>query len=243
VVNADAAALASGALGADVRAAAPPQPAATRSLSAVTWTLKSETEGFPLVRHNVFFSDDYTAEFNDILKDGTLPRQPTIYVCAQDRADDSPAGAAAERLLVLVNAPANGDHAPLDERDLRTCEKQVSDHLARCGLALSQGLETAAITTPAGFNALFPASGGALYGPATHGWAAAFKRPGSKTRIPHLYQAGGGAHPGAGVPMAAISGRLAAQQLVSDHASTVRSVRGATLGGMSTRLATTAKTA
>lgn len=243
VVNADSAALASGALGAAARAAAPAQPAAGRSLSALTWALRTETRGFPLARHNVFFSADYAAEFDDILRRGRLPRGPTIYVCAQDRGDGEPGVAPADRLLVLVNAPANGDHAPLDETEIRACETQVSAHLARCGLALGQPLETAAITSPTDFNALFPASGGALYGPATHGWAAAFKRPGARTRIPRLYQAGGGAHPGAGVPMAALSGRLAAQQLMRDRALAGRSSRGATPGGMSTHSATTASTA
>ncbi len=243
VVNADSAALASGALGADVRAAAPLQPTASRSLSALTWAIRTEAGGFPLAHHNVFFSADYAAEFDDILKRARLPRAPTIYVCAQDRTDDGPGGAPAERLLVLVNAPANGDRAPLDERDLRACETTVSHHLARCGLALGQPLDTAVITTPTRFNTLFPASGGALYGPATHGWAAAFKRPGAKTRIPRLYQAGGGAHPGAGVPMAALSGRLAAQQLMQDHALACRYHQGATPGGTSTPSATTASTA
>ncbi len=243
VVNADAAALASGVFGDAARAGAPAQPAAARSLSALTWAIQAETRGFPLVRHNVFFSKDYAAEFDDILRRGRLPRAPTIYVCAQDRPDGGPGATSAERLLVLVNAPANGDQAPLDERDLRACERQVSTHLAQCGVALSQPLERAAITTPTAFNALFPATGGALYGPATHGWAAAFKRPGAKTRIPRLYQAGGGAHPGAGVPMAALSGRLAARQLIQDHTSASRFSPGATLGGTSTPSATTADTA
>ena len=87
---------------------------------------------------------------------------------------------------------------------------------------------------------MFPGTGGALYGAATHGWAAAFQRPGAKTRIPGLYLAGGGAHPGAGVPMAALSGRLAAQRLMMDRASTPRCRPGAMFGGTSTRSATTA---
>ena len=89
-------------------------------------------------------------------------------------------------------------------------------------------------TTPADFNRLFPATGGALYGAATHGWNAAFRRPGARTRIPGLYLAGGGAHPGAGVPMAALSGRIAARRLISDRASTRRFHRVAMSGGTST---------
>jgi 1-hydroxycarotenoid 3,4-desaturase len=95
--------------------------------------------------------------------------------------------------------------------------------------------ETTVRTTPAVFNNLFPATGGALYGRASHGWMASFARPGSKTRLPGLYLAGGSVHPGPGVPMAALSGRQAALSVMADFASTHRSLRVAMPGGMSTR--------
>ena len=78
------------------------------------------------------------------------------------------------------------------------------------------------ISTPTDFNRLFPATGGALYGQASHGWKASFNRPGTRTKLPGLYLAGGSVHPGAGVPMAALSGRLAAECVLSDLTSTSR---------------------
>ena len=78
--------------------------------------------------------------------------------------------------------------------------------------------ERIVLTTPTGFEALFPATGGALYGQAVHGWQATFARPGSRTRLPGLYLAGGSTHPGAGVPMATLSGRLAAAAVLGDAA-------------------------
>ncbi len=234
VANADADAIATGAFGASAAKGAPSRPNSTRSLSAVTWALHAKTDGFPLVRHNVFFSGDYRAEFDDILTRSRLPEAPTIYVCAEDRDDDGASVGGAERLLILVNAPANGDRTSLGERELSTCETQVFDRLRRCGLAVGRTTEATKITTPQTFNALFPATGGALYGRATHGWAAAFQRPGARTKLPGLYQAGGGAHPGAGVPMAALSGRLAAARLMKDRASTFPFRRAAIAGGTST---------
>ncbi len=92
------------------------------------------------------------------------------------------------------------------------------------------------------FHQLFPGTGGALYGAASHGWMALFRRSGSISRLPGLYLAGGSVHPGPGVPMAAMSGRLAAETLLAHLDSTSRSRRGATYGGTSTRSATTAGT-
>jgi 1-hydroxycarotenoid 3,4-desaturase len=240
VLNADPNALTVGAFGEAVRRAVTPAERETRSLSAVTWALRAQTSGFPLERHNVFFSGDYAAEFDDLFGRGRLPAAPTIYVCAQDRPA---ASTGPERLFILVNAPARGDQAGLDPQELAACETKVLDHLARAGLTLRPTGDPPVITTPRDFNTLFPATGGALYGRATHGWNAAFQKPGAATRIPGLYLAGGGAHPGAGVPMAALSGRLAAARLIQDLGSAHRSVRGAIVGGISTPSAPMAGTA
>jgi 1-hydroxycarotenoid 3,4-desaturase len=241
VTNADAHARTSGALGEAV--AAPRAVPVKRSLSAVTWSIRATTQGFPLARHNVFFSNDYAAEFDDVFKRNRLPEAPTVYVCAQDRGEPGSDLKGPERLLVLVNAPAQ-DNPPQNEsaaatdRELALCETQVFQFLQACGLAVDRTGDSAIRTTPAMFSALFPATGGALYGQATHGWNAAFARPDARTTTPGLYQAGGGAHPGAGVPMAALSGRLAASALLSDLASARSFHRVATPGGMSMRSAT-----
>ena len=86
VVNADAAAVASGLFGSAARGARRRPPnRRDRSLSALTWAMLAEAEGFPLLRHTVFFSDDYPAEFEDLFTRNRLPAAPTAYICAQDR--------------------------------------------------------------------------------------------------------------------------------------------------------------
>ncbi|MEM9183206.1 MAG: FAD-dependent oxidoreductase, partial [Pseudomonadota bacterium] len=45
-----------------------------------------------------------------------------------------------------------------------------------------------------------------------HGPWGSFTRPGSATPVAGLFLAGGSVHPGAGIPMAAQSGRLAAAE-------------------------------
>jgi 1-hydroxycarotenoid 3,4-desaturase len=239
VVNADAAALVGGLLGGAVVRAVPRQ-AAQRSLSAVTWALRAPTAGFPLLRHNVFFSRDYAAEFSEIFQHGRLPTEPTVYVCAQDRDDAEMELNAPERLFCLVNAPARGDANSPTPAEVARCETRTFSFLERCGLHMQRREAASLTTTPTDFAALFPATGGALYGAAMHGTRAAFQRPTARTAMEGLYLAGGSVHPGAGIPMAALSGRMAAARLMADFASTGRSHQVVMPGGMSMPSAMTA---
>ena len=243
VFNGDASALATHLPAAWRRRAPAPVPVAARSLSAVTWAVNAPTTGIALQRHNVFFDRDYASEFADVFSARRLPAHGTVYVCAQDRLDHTqpPPAGAAERLLMLVNAPADGDRRPFDASETDPCQDRALALLRRCGLTLSlTDPQQLTRRTPADFARLFPGSGGALYGPATHGWMTLFKRPAAHTAVPGLYLAGGTVHPGPGVPMAAMSGRLAAATLMAHLGSTRRSGRVHISGGTSMRSATTA---
>ncbi len=238
ICNADAQAIAAGHFGMSCRHAVAPLPPRMRSLSAMTWAMQVRTSGFPLDRHNVFFSDAANSEFDDIFTHGRLPGRPTLYVCAQDRGDpasDAPPGV--ERLFCLINAPATGDRHDFSSTEIKQCRTRMTAAMNRCGLTLDPpSAET--VTTPNEFADRFPATGGALYGPASHGWMASFRRPGARSRLRGLYLAGGSVHPAPGMPMAALSGRLAAACVIADRASTTGSRRAAMSGGTSMRSAT-----
>ena len=227
VFNGDVSALGRGLLGPAVQRAAPTVPAQRRSLSALTWTAVLPRSSVELLRHNVFFSDDSPREFQQLTAQRRLATQPTVYVCAQDRESHAPA-TDTERLLCLVNAPADGDLRDADaDTAADACEHHMLAQLARCGLTLPWSQAVVKRSTPSDFERRYPGSGGALYGRASHGWQAAFTRAGPRAALPGLYLAGGGVHPGPGVPMAALSGQRAAECAAHDLGLRARRSPGA----------------
>ena len=119
---------------------------------------------------------------------------------------------------MLVNAPADGDRQTWSEDDVMRTRDNALAVLARCGLNLSFKDNDCVSTTPTDWHGRFPGSGGSLYGGASHGIWSSFSRPGAKSKLKGLYLSGGSVHPGPGVPMATLSGRLAARAVIHDIA-------------------------
>lgn len=229
VYNGDVQGLRRGLLGSAAERSVPETKRA--SLSAVTIAAVVRAEGVPLERHNVFFSADYRREFDD-LERGCVPASPTVYLCAQDRAPDRDVREL-ERILVIVNAPSasrGGANVLRGEEEQWTAE--TMRRLKAYGLSLE--VDASVTTTPQTFAARFPGTEGALYGPASVGMWSSFTRGSTRANLKALYLAGGSVHPGAGVPMAVTSGRLAAEAVLADLRSTGRSPRTGMRGGIST---------
>ncbi|GGX69769.1 hydroxyneurosporene desaturase [Tateyamaria omphalii] len=233
----DPRALATGTLGPDTAHIAPQTAKAKRSFSARVLSFAAKPHGPDLAHHNVFFAEDAQSEFNDLMA-GRVPAHPSFYICALDRGQDGDPPQL-ERFEIITNAPATGDTnesatAEDTSEDLSPWLHQITHQMAQHGISFSPTPDTTTITTPQAFGQMFPASLGALYGQTPHGLTAALQRPTAGTQIPNLYLAGGGTHPGAGVPMATLSARHAVEAILSDQISTSRSAPTATRGGMST---------
>lgn len=214
IANVDPASIGAGRLGAAAARAVPGVAALRRSFSAVTWAMLARAVG-PLARRTVAFAEHPTAEYAEIGYRGRLPAAPTVALWAPDRGEDgAPATPGEERVLALVSAPARGD-APADPEGLARLEDAAFAGLARAGIALERGATLR--TTPWDWERRFPGTGGALYGPSVAGWQSSFTRPTARTKLPGFYLAGGGTHPGAGVSIAAVSGRFAAAALLEDQ--------------------------
>ena len=68
------------------------------------------------------------------LRKRNVPTKPTVYLCAQDRGPNGSLNGS-ERMLMLVNAPADGDRQTWAEDDVARTRDNALAVLDRCGLA------------------------------------------------------------------------------------------------------------
>jgi phytoene dehydrogenase-like protein len=169
-----------------------------------------------LAHHNIFFSANYRLEFEQIFQQGTPPSDPTIYVAITSRTTRQDAPQGCENWFVMVNAPATG---PGWNWKTQTAEyrDRVLALLAERGFDIRQQIHQEKVLTPLDIERLTGARRGALYGASSNNRWAAFRRPHNRARdVRGLYFAGGTTHPGGGVPMVTLSGKVASQLLISD---------------------------
>ncbi|MFN2454785.1 MAG: phytoene desaturase family protein [Pyrinomonadaceae bacterium] len=165
-----------------------------------------------LAHHNIFFSPDYPAEFRAIFGDLRPADNPTIYVCASSRTDTSQAPEGHENLFVLINAPATSKHTCWT-KEAASYRDLTIGKLEACGLKdLRASIDYEKIITPEDFEQTYRANRGLIYGVSSNKLTSAFLRPPNKARdIAGLYFAGGATHPGGGIPLVLLSGKMAAE--------------------------------
>lgn len=170
------------------------------------WGVASKS---PFSHHNILFSADYAAEFGQLAA-RQIPKDPTVYISISNRTNPSDSPKGCENWFVMLNVPALGNSWPAEAtqvlrqraiRRIRAAWPDFSERLIEEELAL----------TPHTWEMLHNATGGSLYGQAPHGLVGAFLRPANRDPLLRgLYYASGTAHPGGGVPLAILSGQIAA---------------------------------
>ncbi len=171
-----------------------------------------------LAHHTKFMPADYTSDLTAMFETHTTPADPCIYVAATTRTDPTQAPDGCENLFVLASAPA------LDGRtDWATAGPRYRDRLVdalerRWGLTdLSKRIVVEKRYTPADLAAVYNANAGSIYGLGSNSRRAAFLRPPNRDRdVNRLYFAGGATHPGGGLPLVALSGKIISELVLAD---------------------------
>jgi diapolycopene oxygenase len=176
-----------------------------------------------LLHHNFVFSHDPEDEFEQIYAQGRPADDPTCYVAAPSCTDATVAPPGGEALYVLVHTPyLRPDHDW--GRMFPDYRRRIIGKLQTCGGMpdIEERIVFESALTPQDIHERYRVLNGAIYGLASHGrFLGAFKPGNRSPDLAGLYLAGGSAHPGPGMPMALMSGWIAADSLDADAAPQV----------------------
>ncbi|MDZ7361489.1 MAG: phytoene desaturase family protein [candidate division KSB1 bacterium] len=164
-----------------------------------------------LAHHNIFFSGDYKKEFTQIFEEKRPPDDPTIYIAITSKSDPDHAPEKGENWFVLLNMPYLT--ATMDwHNEIAHVRKIVLTKLRQEGFDVENRIEAEFVLSPKDFEKNYLGNRGSFYGISSNSPATAFKRPANRSReLKGLYFAGGSTHPGGGIPLVLLSGKIAAE--------------------------------
>lgn len=185
-----------------------------RSSSALIfyWGIKKQ---FPkLDLHNIFFSKDYKDEFNTIFNKKNVINDPTIYINISSKEEQSDAPKGCENWFVMINTPSNTGQ-DWDEIITRSRANIIGKLSRILGEDIEAIIDFESILDPRLIENKTISYQGALYGAASNNKFAAFLRhPNFSNKISNLYFCGGSVHPGGGIPLCLLSGKIVSELIL-----------------------------
>mgnify|MGYP001592448680 FL=1 len=187
-----------------------------RSSSALIfyWGIRKEFPSLDL--HNIFFSENYNQEFKYIFKKQQVYNDPTVYVNITSKENKSDAPKGCENWFVMVNVPSNTG------QDWDSIISNVrSNILEKLSISLAVNLEDLiefeTVLDPRLIESNTNSYQGALYGASSNNKFAAFLRhPNFSQQISNLYFCGGSVHPGGGIPLCLLSGKIVSDLILKN---------------------------
>ncbi len=187
------------------------------SSSALVFYWGIEGEYSHLEIHNILFSKDYQEEFKDIFDKKKCTDDPTIYIYISSKYNKSDAPNGYENWFVMINVPYSNGHNWDDEINkartiiLRRIQNQLN-------IDLTNKIKYERVLTPQKIEKETGSYKGSIYGISSNNKSAAFLRQKNRSRdYQGLYFCGGSSHPGGGIPLVLLSGKIAAELIKEDY--------------------------
>ena len=167
--------------------------------------------------HLIAFADDYRSHISSIFDRPRLVKDISFYIRNADPNDATLAPAGHTALYVLVPVP--NTRADIDwDRERGAFRETVLDSIAqRTGLGdLRPHIRAEKIITPADWAGDYRVHAGATFNLAHNIGQMLYRRPRNQfEEVDGVYLAGGGTHPGSGLPTIYQSGRIAADLIMN----------------------------
>ena len=188
-----------------------------RSSSAVIFYWGINQSFSQLGLHNIFFSEDYKTEFDNIFNAESLSKDPTVYINITSKMEGNQSPHGKENWFVMVNAPANTG------QDWEQLKSELRYNvLKKISRILGEDVEPLIIAEhtldPLLIETQTASYMGSLYGTSSNSKLAAFFRHANFTdSIKGLYFCGGSVHPGGGIPLCLKSAKIVSELVGEKH--------------------------
>lgn len=184
-----------------------------KSLSALIfyWGIKKEFK--ELCLHNMLFAKDSQAEFNCMFNDKKPYLDPTTYINITSKHCPSDAPQGCENWFVMVNVPHNASEQAITYRE--EMRKNIISKINRVlKTDIEQYIEIEDVLDPFIIQQRTSSVGGSLYGNSSNNKFVAFLRHANESsKIKNMYFTGGSVHPGGGIPLSVLSGKIVAEMI------------------------------
>jgi phytoene desaturase len=173
-----------------------------------------------LGHHSVFLSGDYQANLRKIFKNKSMSENPSFYVHAPVRSDETAAPEGQDTLSIIIPAGHLGEREN-DWNELKNkARASVINRLKKAGLSdIEEHIKFEITYLPQTWKSLFNLSKGATFGSIGHNiLQMGYFRPHNKhRRYRNLYFTGGSTHPGNGIPLVLMSAKLTSERIIKDY--------------------------
>jgi phytoene desaturase len=188
------------------------------SPSAVELHLGSTARYSRIAHHNLHFGQQWRRTFDEVIRDGRLMTDPSLFVSNPTRSD--PSLAPPDREIYYVLAPVA--NLAVGHQDWRAglADRYADDLLAtlerRGYVGLTASVQVRRVVTPADWADAGMWAGTPFAAAHTLRQTGPFRPSTQHPTLSNVVFVGSGTQPGVGVPMVLISGKLAAQRITGD---------------------------
>ena len=192
------------------------------SVISFFWGVDKPYETLP--PHTLFLAHDYRENFDSIIRDLSLPANPSLYIHAPARLDPSMAPHGQDTLIAIVPV---GHMSGNGEQDWSALRDQARQHVFRrlrtLGIDdLEDHIKFEINFTPLSWKKRYNLAKGSTHGLCHNLTQLGYFRPDFQhSQFHNLYFTGASTRPGTGMPTAMVSGRMAAQRIVDDFQSQI----------------------
>jgi phytoene desaturase len=188
------------------------------SVISFFWGLDRRYEA--LGPHTLFLADDYRENFDSIIRDLSLPANPTIYIHAPARIDSAMAPAGEDTLVVTVPVGHMSENGGQNWNAIQAeARRHVFRRLRTIGITGLEGhIKFEEVYAPPAWAERYNLVKGSTHGLAHRLTQMAIFRPSNRhPRYRNLYFVGASTHPGTGMPTAMVSGRLVSERIKQEQ--------------------------